>query len=119
MFFGDALAFTRDLYLDGADPRDPLASPLYADLKGLPALLIHVGADETLLDDSTRLTERARAAGVAVELTVWPAVPHVWQLFHRFVPEGRQSLTSASQFLNKAIEGAKSQPIRNVEVAAR
>jgi monoterpene epsilon-lactone hydrolase len=106
MFFGDALAFTRDLYLDGTDPRDPLASPLYADLKGLPPLLIHVGADETLLDDSTRLAERARAAGVPVELTVWPTVPHVWQLFHRFVPEGRQSLTSASQFLSKAIAGA-------------
>ena len=107
MFFGNALAFTRDLYLAGTDPRDPLASPLYADLKGLPPLLIHVGADETLLDDSTRLAERARANGVPAELTVWPIVPHVWQLFHRFVPEGRQSLIAASQFLSKTIAESK------------
>jgi acetyl esterase/lipase len=108
MFFGAGLGFARDLYLGSSvDPHDPLASPLYADLKGLPPLLIHVGADETLLDDSTQLAERARAAGVPVELTIWPAVPHVWQLFHRFVPEGRQSLTAASQFLNKSVAGRK------------
>jgi acetyl esterase/lipase len=86
----------------GGDPRDPLASPLYADLRGLPPLLIHVGADETLRDDSTELAARARAAGVQVDLTVWPAVPHVWQMFHPFVPEGRQSLAAASAFLLQA-----------------
>src|SRR5438552_3895165 len=84
MFFGNGLAFARDLYLGSSgDPHDPLASPLYADLKGLPPLLIHAGANETLRDDSTQFAERARAAGVPVELTVWPAVPHVGQLFHR------------------------------------
>jgi acetyl esterase/lipase len=72
-------------------------------LRNLPPLVIHVGADETLLDDSTRLAERARAAGVAVELSIWPVVPHVWQLFHRFVPEGRQSLAMASAFLSRAV----------------
>ena len=108
MFFGNGLSFARDLYLGSSgDPHDPLASPLYAGLQGLPPLLIHVGADETLLDDSTRLAERARAAGVPIELTVWPTVPHVWQLFHRFVPEGRQSLAAASLFLTKTIAGAK------------
>ena len=106
MFFGSGLDFARDLYLGSSDPRDPLASPLYADLKGLPPLFIHVGADETLRDDSTQFAERARAAGVPVELTVWPVVPHVWQLFHRFVPEGRQSLIAASQFLSKAVAGS-------------
>lgn len=120
MFFGNGLGFARDLYLGkSGDPHDPLASPLYADLRGLPPLLIHAGSDETLRDDSTQLAERAHDAGVPVELTLWPAVPHVWQLFHRFVPEGRQSLAAASQFLNKAILGAKSQPIKNVKVAAR
>jgi len=89
----------------GGDPRDPLASPLYADLRGLPPLLIHVGADETLRDDSTELATRARAAGVRVELTLWPVVPHVWQLFHQFVPEGRQSLAAASAFLSQAAAG--------------
>jgi len=102
MFHGKGLARGAEFYLCGADPRDPLASPLYADLKGLPPLLIHVGADETLLDDSTLLAERARAAGVPVELTVWPVVPHVWQMFHPFVPEGRQSLAAAAEFLSRA-----------------
>src|SRR5580658_1791874 len=104
MFYGSGLARASEFYMadTGGDPRDPLASPLYADLRGLPPLLIHVGADETLRDDSTELAARARAAGVRVDLTVWPAVPHVWQLFHSFVPEGRQSLASASAFLREA-----------------
>ena len=103
MFHGEGLKRAAEFYLCGADPRDPLASPLYADLKGLPPLLIHVGADETLLDDSILLAACARAAGVAVELKVWPAVPHVWQMFHRFVPEGRQSLDEAAEFLSRAV----------------
>ena len=107
MFHGKGLARGAEFYLCGADPRDPLASPLYADLKGLPPLLIHVGADETLLDDSTLVAERARAAGVAVELTVWPVVPHVWQLFHPYIPEGRQSLDAAAEFLRRAVARAK------------
>jgi acetyl esterase/lipase len=104
MFHAAGLARATEFYMasTGGDPRDPLASPLYADLRGLPPLLIHVGADETLRDDATELATRARTAGVRVELTVWPAVPHVWQLFHPFVPEGRQSLASASAFLRQA-----------------
>jgi acetyl esterase/lipase len=104
MFYGSGLARATEFYLaeTGGDPRDALASPLYADLRGLPPLLIHVGADETLRDDSTELAARARAAGVRVELTVWPVVPHVWQMFHAFVPEGRQSLAAASAFLRRA-----------------
>ena len=104
MFYGAGLGRATDFYMaqTGGDPRDPLASPLYADLRGLPPLLIHVGADETLRDDSTELAARARAAGVEVDLKVWPAVPHVWQMFHPFVPEGRQSLAAAAAFLLKA-----------------
>ncbi len=102
MFYGSGLARATEFYVaTGGDPRDPLVSPLYADLRGLPPLLIHVGADETLRDDSTELAERARAAGVKVDLTVWPAVPHVWQLFHAFVPEGRQSIAAAASFLRQ------------------
>ncbi|HYD19433.1 MAG TPA: alpha/beta hydrolase, partial [Patescibacteria group bacterium] len=89
MFRGARIAIGASFYLNGADPRTPLASPLYADLHGLPPLLVHVGADEVLLDDSTRLAERAQAAGVEVALRIWPDVPHVWQLFHRYIPEGR------------------------------
>lgn len=104
MFYGKGLARATEFYMadTGGDPRNPLASPLYADLRGLPPLLIHVGADETLRDDSTELATRARAAGARVDLTVWPAVPHVWQMFHPFVPEGRQSLASAAAFLRRA-----------------
>src|SRR5262249_59261885 len=59
----DGMAEAAALYLAGADPRHPYASPLYADLRGLPPLLIHVGDAEVLLDDSTRLGARAREAG--------------------------------------------------------
>ena len=90
-------------YLGSADPRSPLASPLYADLAGLPPLLIHVGREEVLLDDSRVLAERARAAGVTVDLRIFPVVPHAWQLAHKLVPEGRESLRLASAFLHAAI----------------
>jgi len=103
MFYGSRMALGAAVYLGDADPRTPLASPLYADLRGLPPLLIHVGTDEVLLDDSTQLAERARAAGVPVELKLWPDVPHVWQLFHNFIPEGRESLGAASAFLKQKI----------------
>ncbi len=107
MFYGQGLQRAAEFYLagTGGNPRDPLVSPLYADLHGLPPLLIHVGADETLRDDSLELAARARSAGVSVDLTVWPVVPHVWQLFHPFVPEGRQSLASAAAFLRHAAGG--------------
>jgi acetyl esterase/lipase len=105
----DAL-FTRRMlkiaarnYLAGAGAREPLASPLYADPHGLPPLLLHVGADEILRDDSVRLAERARAAGVATEIELWPGVPHGWQLGADFMPEARQSLERASAFLRRHI----------------
>ena len=100
MFSGTDVAPTARYYLGNTDPRNPLASPLYADLSGLPPLLIHVGADEVLLDDSTRLAERARAAGVPVELKIWPVVPHAWQVAPHLIPEGRQSIQEAAKFLH-------------------
>ena len=102
MFDGDALAHLVAAYLNGTDPRTPLASPLYGDLAGLPPLLIHVGEREVLRDDSVRLAERARAASVPVELQVWPVVPHVWQFAHAFIPEARRSLADAAAFLHQA-----------------
>jgi epsilon-lactone hydrolase len=108
IFHGSAIAPTARLYLAKADPRDPLASPLYADLAGLPPLLIHVGANETLRDDSTRLAEKARAAAVAVELKVWPVVPHVWQLAPHKIPEARQSLCESAEFLRRHAAGVNS-----------
>jgi acetyl esterase/lipase len=102
MFNPGGLRPSAALYLGDTDPRNPLASPLYADLSGLPPLLIHAGQDELLRDDSTRLAERARAAGVPVELKIWPVVPHVWQLMP-LIPEARQSLDEASAFLRAAV----------------
>ena len=73
-----------------------------ADLAGLPPLLIHVGTNETLLDDSVRLAGRARAAGVTVELKIWPVVPHTWQLAQSTIPEARKSVREAAAFLRTA-----------------
>jgi epsilon-lactone hydrolase len=108
MFSGTDIAPTARYYLGETDPRNPLASPLYADLSGLPPLLIHVGQDEVLRDDSTRLAERARGAGVPVELKIWPVVPHAWQLAPHLIPEGRQSLREAGALLRAKATSAES-----------
>jgi epsilon-lactone hydrolase len=99
----DMLTQMATAYLGGKDTRTPLAAPLYADLKGLPPLLIQVGDSETLLDDSTRLAERARTAGVQVKLEVWPEMVHVFQLFAGFLPEGQQAVDGIGQYLNQQL----------------
>lgn len=86
-------------YLHGADPRTPLASPLYADLVDLPPLLIQVGTAETLLDDAVRLAERAAAGDAAVTLETYPEMIHVWHLFHPQLAAGRRALASAGGFI--------------------
>lgn len=88
------------LYLNDVDPKTPLASPLYGDLKGLPPLLIQVGTDEVLLSDSTRFAEKVKAAGVDVTLDVWENMIHVWPIFFTsFVPEARQALAKVAEFV--------------------
>ena len=101
MFNPESLLNLIPAYLGGADPADPLASPLLADLTGLPPLLLHVGEREVLRDDSVRLAEKARAAGTPVSLTVFPVVPHVWQFAGHRVPEARRSLDEAAAFLRR------------------
>jgi acetyl esterase/lipase len=86
------------LYLGDADPKNPLAAPLHANLAGLPPLLIQVGDHETLLDDSNRIAERARKAGVDVTLKVWDEMPHVWHLFAPILPEGQQAIDEIGAF---------------------
>jgi acetyl esterase/lipase len=88
-------------YLQGKEARTPLAAPLYADLKGLPPLLIQVGDAETLLDDSTRLEARAKSAGVSTKLEVWPEMIHVWQLFASFLPEGQEAIEGIGKFVRE------------------
>lgn len=87
------------MYLDGHDPRTPLASPLYADLRRLPPILIQVGSDEVLLDDSRRLAERASIAGVNATLEVWPEMIHVWHLFAPILPQAREAIEDIGKFL--------------------
>ena len=89
------------LYLGDADPKNPLAAPLHANLAGLPPLLIHVGDAETLLNDATRITERARKAGVDVTLKIWDEMPHVWPMFAPILPEGQQAIEEIGAFFKE------------------
>ena len=102
----EQLRYTAECYLAGADPRSPYASPLYGDPTGWPRSLIQVGGDEILLDDAVRMAQKMRAAGSNVELQVWPHMPHVWQLFARFLPEGRRAIEQIGAFVRSAIASA-------------
>ncbi|HEY1782776.1 MAG TPA: alpha/beta hydrolase [Roseiarcus sp.] len=85
----------------GMDRRDPRLSPLYASLEGLPPILIQVGSDETLLDDSVRLAAAAGAADVPVTLEVWPHMIHAWPLWNARLEPGRRALAHAGAFLRE------------------
>ncbi|MBN2159084.1 MAG: alpha/beta hydrolase [Spirochaetes bacterium] len=81
----------------------PSISPLFGDFAGLPPLLIHVGMDEVLLDDSRRVAEKASAAGVAVELKIWPKMIHVFQAMAFMLPQARQSIREIGEFIERHI----------------
>ena len=100
MVCAEALPQTAAWYLGGAPATHPYASPLYADVRGLPPTLLHVGSTEVLLDDSRRLAENMRSAKVEVELRIWPDMPHVFQGCAAFLPEARTALAEAGQFLD-------------------
>ena len=97
----EGIEMMAKLYLAGADPRTPLASPIYADLHGLPPMLIHVGTAEVLLDDAVRLADRARAAGVEVVLEPWEDMIHVWHCFAHVLPEARQAIDRVGEFIRE------------------
>jgi acetyl esterase/lipase len=90
-------------YLAGADPRTPLASPRYADLAGLPPLLIHVGAAERLLDDARSLAEAAAGAGVNVTLEAWPEMIHIWHAFAPLLPEALEGIDRIAAWLDERL----------------
>ena len=100
MVQADGLRRMASMYLGALDPRTPLAAPMYAELSGLPPLLIQVGSAETLLDDSTRLAERARKAGVDVTLEVWEDMIHVWHVFGAMLPEARQAIERIAGYVH-------------------
>lgn len=89
-------------YLQGGDPAQPLASPLYADLRGLPPLLMQVGDAEVLLDDTLGVAEKAKAAGVDVTVEVYPEMIHAFQLFAPVLSEGEQAIDRIGAFLKQA-----------------
>jgi len=95
--------FHAALYANGRDLRHPLISPLYADMQGLPPLLIHVGSDEIMLDDSKRVAERAKSAGVEVTLEVWEGLWHVFHAFAYRLAEGKQAIEQIGEFIRKKL----------------
>jgi monoterpene epsilon-lactone hydrolase len=95
----DGLLGMAGAFLGEANPRDPLAAPLYGDYRGLAPLYIQVGGDETLLDDSTRVAVRARDAGVEVKLDIFPEMQHVFQASAGNIPEATEAVERIGQYL--------------------
>ena len=102
----ERMAEVVGLYLAGADPRDPRASPLFAALSDPPPVFLQVGSTEALLSDSTRFADHLRAAGGQVDLQIWPAAPHVWQILDGWVPEARAALTEVAGFIQTSFAKA-------------
>ncbi len=90
-----------EAYTDDTDHRAPLASPLYAELKGLPPMLIHVGTSEILYDDATRLVDHARKAGVAVTVNTAEGMCHVWHYFTIMLPEALEAIKEIAVFMRE------------------
>ncbi len=86
-------------YLPDGDPTTETASPLYGDLTGLPPVLIQVGSDEVLLDDSRRFAQRAREMGVQVQLAIYQDMTHVWQMAAGIIPEARKAVEEIGDFM--------------------
>ena len=99
LFFGSWVARQGRHYLGNTLSTHPLASPVYADLTGLPPLLIQVSDSEVLLDDSRRVAEKAERSS----LRIWHGVPHGWQIFAPILPEGRDALREAAEFIRAAL----------------
>jgi acetyl esterase/lipase len=91
-------------YAGTNDRRDPLISPLFADLAGFPPVLIQVGSAETLLDDAVRLAAAAGAADVAITLEVWPHMIHAWPMWNAKLADGRRALAQAGEFMRRWVQ---------------
>jgi acetyl esterase/lipase len=102
MLTGNQLRQFASWYLgEDGDPRNPLASPLFASLAGLPPLLLQVGSEEVLLDDTLRLADNARAAGVEVCVEQWDEMFHVWQALAAMLDEGQKAIDRIGEFLRE------------------
>lgn len=100
--FEDLAPLAR-IYLAGANARDPYASPLFGDLRGLPPTLLHVGSDEILHDDSVRMAERMQEVGCDVSLEIWSRMLHVWHAFAPVMPEARHAIERIGSFVRDRI----------------
>lgn len=105
----DELQAWAQFYTASHSPTNPLISPIYADLRGLPPLLIQVGSNEILLDDARKLAEKAQAEGVNVSLNIWPGMWHVWHSVGDFMPESRQAFDEIARF-TRQVSGEKTEP---------
>jgi acetyl esterase/lipase len=92
---------TAKSYLGGTDAKNPLASPLFADLQGLPPLLMQVGGRETVLDDTLDFAAKAKQAGVAVDVSVYEKMIHVFQQFAPDLAEANQAIAEIAAFLER------------------
>lgn len=101
MFKPDGLRKAADVYLAGQDARDPRASPLFANLGGLPPMLLFASRHELLLDDTLRLAEKAKAAGVDVEVILRDRLLHVWPIFVHLLPEAREAMQDVTRFARR------------------
>lgn len=103
MILPESLRRCSAAYLGAADARTPNASPLYADLRGLPPLLLQMGSEEMLRDDSVRLAAKAKEAGVEVVLEEWPDMIHVWHLFANRLSEGRDAIARVGAYVRERL----------------
>ena len=98
----DLLAPVARVYLQGADPADPRASPLFGPMAGLAPLRVHACSTEILRDDALRVAERVRAAGGEASLRLYPDLPHVFHLFAPWLPEARPAIADLAAWLGNA-----------------
>ncbi|MCX4240488.1 alpha/beta hydrolase [Paraliomyxa miuraensis] len=101
-----ACKVAADSYLGGADPRSPELSPLFAELHGLPPLLVQAGALEVLVDQIRAFARRAEAAGVDVQLSVHDEMVHVWHILHGIIPEARAGIEEIASFVRRKVAGS-------------
>ena len=90
-----------DFYCPNQDKKNPLISPLFADLSGFPPMFVQVGSEEVLFDDSEKLVQKAKKAGIQTEFEIWDGMPHVFQMAHGFVPESQAALKNMAGFFNR------------------
>ncbi|MHA2357974.1 MAG: alpha/beta hydrolase, partial [Candidatus Heimdallarchaeaceae archaeon] len=94
---------SAEIYLKGEDSKNPLASPLYADLEGLPPLLLQTGTKELILDDTIRFTEKALKAGVDVTSDIWTGMWHVFQIYGNLMPESKKAIKKIGKFIQEKL----------------